>query len=128
MTADWRKWLFYVAGAYDGLLGIAFLLFWPSIFRFYDVTPPNHPGYVQFPALLLVVFGFMFVQIARNPDLNRGLIVYGIALKAAYCGVVFWYRITGGIPTMWLPWAWIDLAFLILFVMARRARLGAGSK
>lgn len=120
MTGNWRKWLFYGAAVYDGVLGLAFLFFWPFVFRLFDVTPPNHPGYVQFPALLLIVFGFLFLHIARDPEAHRDLIVYGIGLKSAYSGLVFWYQLTGGVPAMWIPWAWIDLVFLVLFLVTRQ--------
>jgi hypothetical protein len=120
MTSDWRKWVFYAAAAFDGVLGIAFVFLWRWVFDLFDVTPPNHGGYVQFPSLLLIIFGFMFLRIARDPDANRDLIVYGIGLKAAYCGLVFWYQLTQGVPAMWVPWAWFDLVFLVLFVLARR--------
>lgn len=120
MSGDWRRWLFYLAALYDGILGIVFLLAWPWIFRLFDVTPPNHGGYVQFPAFLLLIFGAIFLRIARDPDGNRDLIVYGMGLKAAYSGLVFWYQITTGVPFMWVPWAWVDLIFLALFALARR--------
>ena len=120
MNGNWRKWLFSVAALYDGILGVAFIFFWPRVFQMFDVTPPNHAAYVQFPALLLIIFGLMFLRIARDPEANRGLIVYGILLKVAYSGLVFWYQLTGGVPSMWIPWAWIDVVFLVLFIAARR--------
>ena len=61
------------------------------VFRMADVTPPNHWAYVQFPAALLLIFAWMFFAVARQPVGNKGLIVYGILLKAAYCGITFWY-------------------------------------
>jgi hypothetical protein len=121
MTGDWRRVLFYVSAVYDGVLGLAFVFLWPWVFQFFDVTPPNHGGYVQFPALLLVIFGFLFLRIARDPDANRDLIAYGIGLKAAYSGLVFWYQFTTGVPAMWIPFAWLDLLFLGLFVIARQS-------
>lgn len=121
MSNDWRKWLFYVAALYDGILGLVFVFLWRWPFQLFEVTPPNHGGYVQFPSLLLVVFAFMFLRIARDPDGNRELIVYGIGLKSSYSGLVFWYQLTSGVPAMWIPWAWIDLAFLVLFIAAHRS-------
>jgi hypothetical protein len=121
--SDWRKWLFVVAAIYDGIIGLLFLFFWRELFTHFQITPPNHGGYVQFPALLLVIFGWMFLRIAQNPDGNRGLIDFGIALKVAYSGIVFWYGLTSGVPRMWVWFAWIDLGFLVLFIIARRARL-----
>lgn len=122
MNDGWIKPLFHVSALYDGLLGLAFLLFWPAIFAALKVTPPNHAGYVQFPALLLLIFAAMFLQIARDPVRNGHLIAYGIALKIAYCGTVFFHELTTGLPPMWVWCAWIDLAFLVLFVVAWRSR------
>jgi hypothetical protein len=124
VKSDWRRWLFYVAAIYDGLFGLIFFFFWPQLYAHFQITPPNHDGYVRFPALLLIIFGFMFLQIARDPDRNRNLIGYGIALKIAYPGLVFWYQLTTpGIPAMWIPWAWCDVGFLVLFALAFRRRL-----
>ncbi len=117
MTAALVKILFFVAALYDGLLGLAFLFFAPAIFHTFGVTPPNHFGYVYFPALLLIIFAAMFLHVARDPVRNRDLIWYGVALKASYSGVVFWYQFHGGIPSLWLPFAWIDLLFLVLFLV-----------
>jgi hypothetical protein len=111
-------WLFAVAAVYDGLLGAAFLVACGRLFEWYAVTPPNHPGYVQFSAALLLVFAVMFAAIARQPVRNRGLIPYGILLKVSYCAVVFYHWFTTGIPNMWKPFAVVDFVFLILFVWA----------
>lgn len=110
--------LFFVAGLYDGLLGLAFLLAAPAIFNRYGVALPNHPGYVQFPALLLMVFAWMFFAVAVSPFANRNLIFYGILLKLCYSGTVMYYWLTGGIPGMWKPFAVADLVFAALFAWA----------
>ena len=110
--------LFYVAALYDGTLGVAFLLAAPALFEWVGVTPPNHFGYVHFPAALLIVFALMFVAIARKPVANRSLIPYGILLKVSYCAVVFYHWFTAGIPYIWKPFAIADLAFLVVFIWA----------
>ena len=135
MSGSWIKPLFVIAGLYDGVLGIAFLLFAPAIFQWFGVEPPNHLAYVQFPGLLLVIFAVMFFHVAADPVRNRELILYGVGLKAAYSGTAFWYQLGGGIPSMWIPWAWVDIGFMVLFLLAwntLRARasaesIGAGS-
>ena len=110
--------LFVTAALYDGLLGLAFLIAPGAVFNTFAVTPPNHFGYVQFPAALLLVFALMFAAVAKDPVRNRGLIPYGMLLKLAYCGVTFAYWFTGGIPVMWKPFAVADLVFLAFFAWA----------
>jgi hypothetical protein len=121
MNKKMLKTFYVIAGLYDGVLGIAFLLFPAAIFTMYAVEPPNHMAYVQFPALLLIIFGAMFFRIAMDPVRNRDLILYGCALKVSYCGMVFWYQATSTIPSMWVPWAWADLVFLALFIFTWRS-------
>ena len=110
--------LFVVAAVYDGVLGVAFVFAPGRVFTWYDVTPPNHFGYVQFPGALLIVFALMFLAIAVRPIRNQNLIPFGILLKTSYCGIVFYHWFTTGIPDMWKPFAIIDFAFMILFVWA----------
>jgi hypothetical protein len=116
MNEKWIKPLFLIAALYDGVLGIAFIVAPNAIFAMYGVEPPNHMAYVQFPALLLIIFAIMFYRVAMDPVRNRELILYGCGLKVAYCSLAFWYEFTTGIPSMWIPWAWADLVFLLLFV------------
>ncbi len=113
--------LFVVAAVYDGLLGLLFLFAGPSAFQWFDVTPPNHWGYMQFPAAILIVFAIMFAVVAKDPVANRNLIPYGMLLKVSYCGVVFFHWSKAGIPDMWKPFAICDLIFLVLFVWAYRS-------
>jgi hypothetical protein len=75
-------------------------------------------AYVQFPAALLIIFGLIFVAIAREPVANRELMVYGILLKIAYCGISSYYWFTTDIPIIWKPFVFADLAMGVLFVVA----------
>lgn len=107
--------LYYASAAYDGVLGLAFLSFPLVIYSWFGTTPPNHVGYVHFPAALLIVFALMFVNIALNPLRYRILIPYGFLLKFSYCSVVFWHWFSAGIPDMWKPFALCDAVFAVLF-------------
>jgi hypothetical protein len=124
MNEKTTKMFYVLAGLYDAVLGVAFLIFPAAIYAMFDVEPPNHMAYVQFPALLLIIFGAMFYQISTNPTKFRGLILYGMALKVAYCSMVFGYMATSGVPAMYVPFAWADLVFLVLFILTYRS-LGA---
>ena len=110
--------LYVVAAIYDGLLGAAFLFASGCVFERFGVTPPNHPGYVHFPAALLLIFAAMFVAIAVDPVKNRNLIPYGILLKVSYCGVVMYHWFTAGVPAMWKPFCIADFVFIAFFVWA----------
>ena len=121
MSTKWIKILFVVAGIYDLLLGFASVVAAPQIFRAAGVAPPNHWGYVYFPALLVIIFGVMFLRIAADPVRRIELIHYGMGLKAAYCGVVFWFEIIGSVPGLWVPFAWADFVFFVLFFWAWRS-------
>ena len=111
----WIRTLFAIAAVYDGLLGLVFVIAPWWVFRTAEVTPPNHWGYVQFPAALLILFGLMFLAIAADPRRNRNLIPYGIGLKIAYFIVICGYWLTSGIPGMWKPFALIDIVMAVLF-------------
>ena len=124
MNRKWIKPLFFLAAAYDGLLGVAFLIAPAEIFALYGVDPPYHLAFVQFPAFLLIIFAMMFYRIATNPIGNRDLILYGCGLKISYCLLVLVYWLTTGISSMWIPWAWADLVFLVLFALSWK-QLGA---
>jgi hypothetical protein len=110
--------LFWISAAYDGIIGIAFLFFGMAVLEAYNVTPPNHVGYLQFPAALLIIFALMFAAVARNPMKYRHLIPYGILLKVAYCSVVFGHWAANDLPWIWKPFAICDILFGILFVLA----------
>lgn len=115
----WIKPFFVVAGLYDAILGLLFLIIPLQLFKIANISPPNHTGYVQFPALLLIIFAIMFFNIAKDPISNKNLIMYGILLKLSYCSIVFTYKIMGQMPWMWMPFAYFDLAFLAVFIIAR---------
>ena len=110
--------IFAASAVYDGLLGAAFLLKPAALYDRFGVTPPNHWGYVEFPALILIIFGLMFYAVATHPRTNRNLIPYGILLKVSYSGTVFAYWFTQGLPDLWKPFAVIDAVSAVLFAWA----------
>jgi hypothetical protein len=120
MNIRWIRALYVVAGVYEAALGVVFLVAATRVFAWFGVEAPNHVAYVQFPALLLLVFAALFFRVATDPVRFRDLMPYGVGLKAAYCATVFGHALATGIPSMWMPWAWADLAFLVLFVAAWR--------
>ncbi|MBK8191277.1 MAG: hypothetical protein IPK79_12605 [Vampirovibrionales bacterium] len=119
-TPRWASVLFTVAGLYELALGLVFLFAPQAVFSHFNVTPPNHFGYVQFSAALLLIFALMFFEIARAPYPRRDLIGYGILMKAAYCGVAGFYLMKGRLPDMWQPFLIADALFMLGFALALR--------
>lgn len=116
--SKWIRPLFVFSGLYDFIIGIVFLFFGSQLFDQTGVPQPNHWGYIQFGALLLIIFGLMFIAIAINPHKNRNLIPYGMLLKVAYSGLIFQYWFTTDLPGLFKPFAVIDVLMLIGFVVA----------
>ena len=121
MKHAWIKPAFLVASLYDLFLGVTFLFWFKPIYAHLGITLPNHDGYVQFPAALVAIFGYSFWLIAMAPERNREMIKLGILLKVAYAAIALGHAYFGAIPSIWIPFAWADLAFLVVFVAALRA-------
>ena len=123
-TQKMIKPLYIVAAIYDAVLGIAFLFAADAVFEQFmpEIEMPYHPGYIQFPAALLLVFALMYFAIARNPVRNRNLILYGILLKVSYCSIILWHWTSGELQAwIWKPFCIFDIIFLVLFVYTWRA-------
>ena len=120
MKLKWIKIVFAVSALWDGLLALTFLFFSAALYDYFRIPYPNHFGYIHFPVLLMIVFALIYWRIAMDPVKFRVLIPYGMGLKISYCAVVFYHQATGGIPSMWIPFAWFDLLSLLLFILAWR--------
>ena len=113
---------FAIAGLYDFIIGLAFLIAGASIFEAAGVPAPNHWAYVQFASLLLIVFGTMFFAIAADPIGHRNLIPFGMLLKLSYTGLVAYYWMTAECPMLFKPFAIIDGIMFFLFLLAYTQR------
>ena len=121
MKARWVRPLFVVAALYDFVLGVLFLAAYEPIYRHFGIALPNHPGYIDFSAAVIAVFGIGFWFVSRSPERNRDIIKMGVLFKLAYSVTVLAYFFRGQIPMLWVPFAWIDLGFAVAFVAALRA-------
>jgi len=115
------KTLFLVAALYDLILGFVFGLFFKPIYTGFAAELPNHAGYIQLAAAYIFIFGIGFLWVSRNPQANTPLISLGILMKLAFVIVVFGHLLFDTIPVFYIPFAVLDLVFLVLFIMARGA-------
>ena len=112
--------LFGIAGAYDFLIGVAFVFFGPQVFDAVGIPHPDTWAYIHFGSLLLAIFGLMFFAVAYDPHTNRNLIRYGLLLKLSYVGLVlyYWYATNVSVPLVFILFAMIDAVMYALFLMA----------
>jgi hypothetical protein len=117
----WRA-LFLVAGVYDVLLGLAFLVAGESILKSIGMQLPPHIAFIHLSAIFIVVQGISYLLVYRSPSANVGLVWVGILYKASYAGLAAWYLITNQMPSsFFVPWAVADAAFLVAFLLFIRA-------
>ena len=123
--SGWRIF-FLVAALYDMILGVAFVVFGEQILGAIDMELPPHIAYIQLAAVFIFVQGFSYLLPFLDPLGNLGIVRVGVVYKVAYAGLALWYLAIGALPSVFfIPWAIIDLGFLVGFVLFLRA---AGSR
>ena len=115
------KTLFLVASIYDVVLGLIFGLFFKAIYAMFQAPQPEIAGYIQLPAFSILIFGIGFYLVYKNPIAHKGIVLLGILMKINYILVAFGNYFMSQLPGFYLPWAAIDVIFLILFIMAYSA-------
>jgi len=125
-SAGWRAF-FLVAALYDIVLGLVFVVAGERILSAIGMALPPHVAYIQLAAVFVFVQGLSYWLAYRDPLGNLGIVRVGVAYKAAYAGLAAWYLIIGALPSVFfVPWAIIDLGFLVGFVLfLRTASRGA---
>ena len=106
--------LLTLAGIYDGVLGLLFLVAAPWAFSVCNIPVPTHWGYVHFGAALLLIFSLMFFSAAVYPAGNRNLIAFGMLLKVAYCGTVGYHWANGGVPLVFTLFLLVDAVWVVV--------------
>ena len=99
-------------------MGIIFGLFFRLIYQSFGVELPNHAGYIQLAALYIFIFGIGLYLIYKNPFQNREIIILGILMKLAFFIVAIGHLVLDTIPSFYIPFAIIDILFVLLFVPA----------
>jgi hypothetical protein len=118
MSLKTVKAAFMASAVYDIVLGIIFGLFYKLVYNAFETPLPNHAGYIQLISLYLLIFGIGFWFVAKNPAAHIGIIRLGILMKLAFIVVVVGHLIFDSVPGFYIPFAVIDLVFLVLFWMS----------
>jgi len=116
----WIPLLFTFVGCVEFVVGLSFIFLPNQIFALSQIAPIARLEYIQFPALLIMVFGWMMWNVAARPKENANLIPYISLFKVAFIGVVLFTWLTAGASPLWVIFTLFDIAYLIGFIFAYR--------
>jgi len=73
-------------------------------------------------AVFVLVQGLSYLLVYLDPGSNLGIVRIGVAYKAGYSGLAFYYLAIGQLPSpFFIPWAILDLGFMVGFLVFLRA-------
>jgi hypothetical protein len=114
--------LFLVAALYDFVLGFFFFLFWPFIFdHILKIPYPNYLAFYQAAAAFIFNMGIGFYFVYRNMYRNIDIVKVGIYFKLFYTGLAFFYVFVEKMPWILALFGFLDLIFIVFFVLFLRA-------
>jgi len=114
--------LFLVAALYDFVLGFSFFLFWPFIFdHILKIPYPNYLAFYQAAAAFIFNMGIGFYFVYRNMYRNIDIVKVGIYFKLFYTGLAFFYVFVEKMPWILALFGFLDLIFIVFFVLFLRA-------
>ena len=116
MSIKGIKTVFLVAALYDIILGIVFGLFFKPVYTCFGAELPNHAGYIQLAAAYILVFGIGFFFVYKDPVRNQAIITLGVLMKLGFVVVVLGHLLIDTIPPFYIPFALLDIVFLLLFM------------
>ena len=111
----WKRF-FLVAGLFNILGGAAGLATLEQPFLAAGMAPPRYPFALQLLLVMVIILGFGYLLVWRDPRRNRGVVWIGAATKAAGLGMSYWALHTGQLPaaSWWQPLV-VDLPWLLGF-------------
>ena len=114
--------LFLVAALYDFILGFFFFVFWHFIFdNILKIPYPNYPAFYQAAAAFIFTMGLGFYFVYLNMYRNIDIVKVGIVFKLFYIGVAFYYVFVESMPWIFLVFGFLDLIFILFFILFLRA-------
>jgi hypothetical protein len=117
---NWLPLFFGFVGCIEFLIGGLFIFSADQVYQFFQLGTVPAYQYLQLPALLIMVFGIMMLNVARRPKQNQNLIFYINLFKISFIGVVVYNYLTKGLPWLWLAFVGFDLVYLVGFLLAYR--------
>lgn len=106
--------LFGVAAIFNVVVGVAMLLAYGALAPWLGL-PPQPTVWVHLVALIVLVFGYAYWRVARDPRRFREYIVLGMVAKLGFVAVIYGHFLVGDATTMLAALVTADLVFAGLF-------------
>ena len=117
--------LFRSAAAFNVIVGLPMLVAYPAVARLLGLEgPPTVWFHLAAGAVLL--FGWAYWQIARDPVRNRPYVALGIVGKLAFAGIIYGHRLAGTATTATAVLVTVDVVYALLFMSWLRANPPTG--
>lgn len=106
--------LFGVAAIFNVVVGVAMLLAYDALAPWLGL-PPQPTVWVHLVALIVLVFGYAYWRVARDPRRFREYIVLGMVAKLGFVTVIYGHFLAGDATAMLAALVTADLVFAGLF-------------
>jgi hypothetical protein len=106
--------LFTIAAIFNAVVGLAMLLAYDLLLPWLGF-PPRPTVWIHIIALIVLVFGYAYWRIARDPSRFREYVVLGIAGKLAFVVAIYGHFIAGDATAALATLVTADLIFAGLF-------------
>ena len=106
--------LFTVAAIFNAVVGLAMLLAYDLMVPWLGF-PPRPTVWIHIIALIVLVFGYAYWRIARDPSRFREYVVLGIAGKLAFVVAIYSHFLAGDATAALATLVTADLIFAGLF-------------
>ena len=103
----WMRYVLWVAGAYNVLLGLNMVARPEAGFEPLGLPQPDLMLFVQLVGLMVGVFGIGYLMVVSRPLENRGVLLLGLIGKALVAVLGLAYVVLGKVPPVYL--------FVVLF-------------
>jgi len=108
------KLLFIVAAIFNAVVGFAMLLAYDPLVPWLGL-PPRPTVWIHIIALIVLVFGYVYWRIAKDPLRFREYVVLGIVGKLAFVVAIYGHFLAGDATAALAALVTADLVFAGLF-------------
>ena len=107
--------LFLTAACFNWVVGLSLLVSYPLTARLLELPGPP-TVWLHLVAAIVVLFGFAYWLVAKQPERYRPFVGLGAAGKLAFAAIIYYHWLFGDAPTRLAMLVNVDLVFALLFL------------